>query len=61
LLTDSPGTRECPDLPGEPTLNACNEAAIDALRGHRAIDPDGVRYFGVGFGGYWAVKMALLR
>jgi len=60
LSIDSPGTGECPISAGT-DAHRVYEAAIDALRGHRAIDPDRVGCFGISFGGYWAVKMSLLR
>lgn len=60
LTLDMPGTGESP-IPLSPNAEQLNLAAVDYLRNHSAIDAGRIGVWGVSFGGYFAVKLALLR
>lgn len=55
---DMPGTGECP-VPVSMTAERVIVAAMQAMRDHAAIDGAHMACYGLSFGGYFAVKLAL--
>ncbi|MBX9696702.1 MAG: esterase FrsA, partial [Alphaproteobacteria bacterium] len=57
---DMPGTGEN-DQPLGPNALESYEAVINQLKVHPRIDPDKIGFYGLSFGGHWAVRAALMR
>lgn len=59
LVIDMPGTGQSP-IPVSDNAERVPTAAIDFLRQHPAIDARRIAVWGLSFGGYFAVKLALV-
>lgn len=59
LALDMPGTGECP-IPVSKEAHAWYLAALDFLKADSRIDASRIGCYGLSFGGYWAVKLALI-
>lgn len=60
LAIDAPGTGQSP-IPLSTDSERVPIAAVEFLRGRRAIDADRIAVWGLSLGGYFAVKLALMH
>jgi esterase FrsA len=58
MTMDAPGTGQCP-IPSGPKGERTYAAMIDHLRKRTDVDGERIGFYGLSFGGHWAVKLAL--